>query len=442
MQFLIPRRKFDRLIFSLLVILFSLATFFLTYRNFNVRFVSDPRFSIEREGLISLSHSIPNSSRLNNRIAESYLQDAASSDEAANLAQRHAELASLMSLWNYRIAYTLGTILELNGDLARAETALRNSVRLSPNNKQANWALGGLLLRQGRREEAILFLRNASRIDPELYPVLFDQFQVADNTEPHLIEILTAADPVATLTLAHYLAERSQVDRAVLLFNSVDQNVKNESTLSSKFLTTIIDSGHIYLARQLWGTLQPGSTGTTSSGIWNGDFEQSSKLETVTSNELDSLFNWSTKQSPFARFGIDAVSAGTGSQSLRLTFLGRDTTLLRDDFRQLVAVKQGGRYRLEFFFRTKDLRSTIGPSVAIVTDSRIIAQSAPIPAGTSDSWIYSTFEFSAQNDNQRTYVAVIRQPAFTYDEPTSGYVWLDNFTLTEIPGAATKIIIE
>ncbi|MFZ4987287.1 MAG: hypothetical protein ACOYLF_17680, partial [Blastocatellia bacterium] len=79
--------------------------------------------------------------------------------------------------------------------------------------------------------------------------------------------------------------------------------------------------------------------------------------------------------------------------------------------------------------------------VAIVTDSQVIAQSSPIPNGTSDAWQRATFEFSAPSDNGRKFISIIRQPAFSYDDPSTGVVWFDDFLLTDI-SSTTAIISE
>jgi len=207
MELLSLRDKLQRACYLFAVITAATVLSLLVFQNLNVRFISDPRFSLDRDALVSFHQAIPKSPRLNLRLAESYLADAAASPEAASLALNHAVLAANRSLWDYRAAYTLGTILELNGDAPRAEAALRDAVRLSPNHKDANWALGNLLLREGRTDESIQFLRSAARVDGSLYPILYEQFNLAAGGEPKFADRLTASDPLARLNLALYLVE-------------------------------------------------------------------------------------------------------------------------------------------------------------------------------------------------------------------------------------------
>lgn len=432
MELLSLRNNLQRACVLLAALTTATVLSFLVYRNLNIRFISDPRFSLERDGLLSFHRTIPHSPRLNLRLADSYLVDAAASEDAASLAADHAMLAATRSLWDHRAAYTLGTILELNGDIPRAEAALRDAVRLSPHHKRANWALGNLLLRQGRTEESIQFLRNAARLDSALYPVLFEQFNVSAGGDPVVADRLTANDPLARLSLVLYLVEKSEFDRATQLFQQVDPSVANRSEITFRILSGLVDAGRSYDARQLWAGNQPTPPARLQDLFWNGDFERYSSLDEPIHPELKSLFDWNFRPSPFTRIAIDTVSNGNGSQSLRLNFLGRDTTTLRDEIRQLVPLRQGSRYRIDFAFLTKDLQSPLGPRVAIASDTRIIAQSDPIPNGTSNTWRYLSVEFTAPSDKERKFLSIIRQPSFSYDDPTNGIVWFDDFQLTEI----------
>jgi len=436
MQPLRLRNNFQRACWLLIVCITASLLFFLVYHNLNVRFISDSRFKLDRDGLNSIHQAIPQSPRLNLRLAESYLVEAAATEEAARLAASHAASAANRSLWDYRTAYTLGTILELNGDITGAEAALRNAVRLSPRYKRANWALGNLLLRQGRLDESLNFLKAAARIDSTLYPVLYDRFQLAAGGDLSLADRLTADDPVARLSFVQYLLEKAEFERALQFFPTVDPQVRSRSPLTLNILINLIDTGHVLTARRLWNDLQSQPSPNSQNLLWNGDFETSSSIDNAADNtgsaQLASLFNWNFKTSSQVRFGIDTVSAGTGTHALRLMFLGSDTTTLRNEIRQLAPLKPGSRYRIDFAFRTKDFQSPLGPRVAIVTDSQVIAQSSPIPNGTSDAWQRATFEFSAPSDNGRKFISIIRQPAFSYDDPSTGVVWFDDFLLTDI----------
>ena len=74
-----------------------------------------------------------------------------------------------------------------------------------------------------------------------------------------------------------------------------------------------------------------------------------------------------------------------------------------------------------------------------VTDSASagtwLASSEPLPSGSSD-WQRVAVDFIAPNANQAgvaaIYVSLKRRPKFSYDEPTKGTLWLDDFQLSSL----------
>ena len=112
--------------------------------------------------------------------------------------------------------------------------------------------------------------------------------------------------------------------------------------------------------------------------------------------------------------------------------MGRDTTRLDDEISQRFLVKGGARYKLDFFVRTEGLVTPEGPRV-VVTDGKsspAIAASEPAPSGSND-WRRVSVEFVAPPNAGSLLVAIRRIPKFSYDNPTTGTIWLDDFLLTE-----------
>ncbi|NDD64795.1 MAG: hypothetical protein EBZ36_12615, partial [Acidobacteria bacterium] len=105
MQHLSLRNSTQRLCLVIAVLVTAIPLLFLIYRNITIRFVADPRFVVDRETLLAMHRGIPDSPRLNLKLAELFLADAASSEESARMAQKHALDAASRSLWDYRAAY-------------------------------------------------------------------------------------------------------------------------------------------------------------------------------------------------------------------------------------------------------------------------------------------------------------------------------------------------
>lgn len=415
------------------VLVFSGLLALLVYRNLNVRFIADSRFELDPEALAAFERNIPESPRLNLRIAESWLADVASDETALETAHLYAVRAANRSLWDYRTYLVLGSILELKGDLNGSEQALRRSIRLSPNYTRANWALGNLLLRQNRVAESIPYLRAAARVSEDLYLPAFDLlWQVTGGSLGELRE-MTTARPGAELLLVSYLLERSLPEPALAVFRAVDRTERIRLPETAAIINRLIEAGQLPLARQLWVDLfgSFGAPSTADGEVWNGDFELETSLERVETPALSAIFDWNFSPTPFARIGIDEVSSGEGRRSLRVVFTGRDTTTIRQEIRQLIRLSPGRDYRLEFSYQTRDLQSPRGPGLAIMADSQPVVLSAPIPNGTTTEWTRSVTSFRAPAEARPFQVAIIRIPQFSYDEPTRGAVWFDDIVIRE-----------
>ena len=105
------------------------------------------------------------------------------------------------------------------------------------------------------------------------------------------------------------------------------------------------------------------------------------------------------------------------------------------DHRCRVAVRPGARYRLECFVKTNNLDSPEGPRV-VVSDasSNWIAASEPVGSGSGD-WKTLAVDFvapqNAGSGSSAIVLSIKRKPRFSYDEPTSGVVWFDDFSIKE-----------
>ena len=103
---------------------------------------------------------------------------------------------------------------------------------------------------------------------------------------------------------------------------------------------------------------------------------------------------------------------------------------------QLVLVKPGASYRLHCFVRAADLKSPEGPRIAVAPAAAthdLLAQSEPVATGTSD-WRELTVDFVVPPNVTTMFVSIKRTPKFSFDQPTSGTVWFDGFTLTAKEG--------
>lgn len=161
--------------------------------------------------------------------------------------------------------------------------------------------------------------------------------------------------------------------------------------------------------------------------VWNGGFESEPSPRLA-------QFDWATSSSNFAAVAIES-GGRTGSRALKIDFLGRDTTRLAGEVKQIVLVRPGARYRLSFYAKTEGLVTTEGPRIVLEEKktSAVVAQSKPINAGTAD-WQIENVDFTAPAGANALVITVKRIPRFSYDDPMRGRLWLDDFALNEQGG--------
>jgi hypothetical protein len=141
-------------------------------------------------------------------------------------------------------------------------------------------------------------------------------------------------------------------------------------------------------------------------------------------------FNWVIRPNKFAWVAIDRGVARTGRRSLKVVFSGLDTTTLSDQVQQILVLRPGAGYRLECYAKAKSLITPEGPRIAVIGHGGLISASSPVRAD-SDDWQKLTISFVAPADQATVTLAIVRTPRFSYDDPTTGIIWFDDFTLVE-----------
>ncbi|HKA18595.1 MAG TPA: hypothetical protein VKN18_09765 [Blastocatellia bacterium] len=414
-----------RLAFGILVLAGVLLLTVIIVSRFVIGTLADDRFAVTR-GMVAVPATyFPNSARLNWRLASAELSE---SDRDLASAKAHAERAIALSPFDYRLRITLASIEEARGDRAAAETSLEAARDLAPHYWNVHYRLGNLLVREGKLEPAVDEFRIAAAANSKLLPGALDLFWRASQGDIRLLKTIAGDRAKAKLTLAQFLMSVSRPSEAATTFGSIDRAARlASSSESSAFLNSLVAAGQVQLARELWSETAGGERQSTIIG--NSGFE------------LDLLkdfgqFDWQLGRSEYARISIDPSVAHGGSRSLKIEFAGRDTTQLDNEVRQLVLLRAGARYVLECFAKPNGLESPEGPRlvVANMVSGAWIAASEPVPQGSGD-WQRLAVDFVApQSSNggmSAVAVSIKRKPKFSYDEPTRGTVWFDDFSMKE-----------
>jgi tetratricopeptide (TPR) repeat protein len=402
----------------------SLLVVFIVSR-FVIGTLADDRLPVTRDMLQVPVTYLPNSARLNGRLASVELSEG---DRDLENARARAQRAISLSPYDYRFRITLASIEEAAGDRAAAEASLEAARVLAPNNWNVHYRLGNLFIREGKLGQSLDEFRIAVAANEALLPGTLDLVWRASRGDVNAVQTVTGTSPKARLALAQFLLKVSRPSDAANIFGSIGRSGRLASSAdSSAFLNSLIAAGEVRLARDFWGELV--GVDRQSSTVWNGGFESDLLKDFA-------QFDWSVGRSEYARFALDSGVAHSGSRSLRIEFAGKDTTQLDNEIRQLVLVRSGARYVLECFAKTRGLETPEGPRVVVANSvsGEWIAASEPVAQGSGD-WQRLEVEFvgpsSASGSASAVSVSIKRKPKFSYDEPTRGTVWFDDFSLSE-----------
>ena len=411
-------RLFARLAFVFAVLAVCSLLVVIIVSRFVIGTLADERLAVTRGMLEFPTQYFSGSARLNARLAAAELADAGADSSRALL---HAQRAVELSPYDYRFRLALASIQEANGDRQAAESSLEAARDLARQNWNVHYRLGNLLLREGKLDQSLGELRSAVAANSNVLPGTLDLVWRASHEDVNAVRSIAESTSRTKLALAQFLLKNSHVAEAADVFASIDREDRLASAAdSSAFLNALIAAGNFNTAHQLWSEL----TGAVQSTLVNnGGFESD-----ISKNFAQ--FDWSFSRTEYARFALDTNVAHVGSRSLRIEFTGQDTTRLDNEVKQLVAIRPGARYRLECYFKTNKLDTPEGPRV-VVSDaaSSWIAASEPIPAGSND-WRLLTVDFTSPSTSA-VIVSIKRKPKFSYDEPTSGTVWFDDFSIKE-----------
>jgi hypothetical protein len=339
--------------------------------------------------------------------------------------ERAAELAPN----DYLIWTEAGRARAALGDLEGGVATLRRAAELAPNYSQPRWHLGNALLRAGRADEAFAELRRAVDADPALRPQVFNlAWQVYAPDITRVVNAVgTTADSRAQLVVV--LAGRGNLEEAQRVWDDLGPEGRRGQQGVADVLARAIYAKGRY-RRALAVLLESGFPGLAVGQFSDGGFESD-----IAQNGR-ALFGWNVSQGG-GQVVIDSRGAHGGRRSLRVAFSASGQV----DFRnvaQAVAVEPGARYRLNFFVKTEELRSSATLSVMVSEPASAdapLAVSAAAPQGTQD-WQQVSFEFTAGPKTEAVLVRVVRVPCAEGVCPIYGKIWYDDFNLERATGRA------
>ena len=358
---------------------------------------------------------------------------AAEFDEALG----HYERAVALAPNDYRLWQELGRARGQAGDAEGGERALRRAVALAPHYAMPRWYLGNLLLRSGRVDEAFAELRGAAELHPELRQQVFALAGQVFGADTRRIGEVAGTDAAMRGQLVEYFVRQKRGDDALQIWSAMsEEERRGQAQAGGVLMRWLLDTGRAHAALEVFRGFAPEEGRAAAVGrVTDGGFE--GEVGPAGANP----FAWAVAQTPQVQAALDTRQPHGGARSLRLNLSARGAVGY-NGVSQLVAVEPGARYRLEFFVRAEELKSA-GTLLTEVLDAstaeprRVVASSAPVPAGTHD-WRAVTVDFTTPAGTQSVVVRLNRAPCPDDVCPIFGRIWYDDFSLQRLDGGARK----
>ena len=401
----------------------------LTASNFVIGVLTNSRVSVTRGELISASQYFPHSADLQGLVAEAELANLSNHEETAARAEEAALRAVSLTPAKYNFHLLLASAREMKGDRAGAESALREALERAPHRTEVQWRLANLLLREGKLDEAVPLFGRAVSARPVLLSQTLALVWSISGGRIDKLEQAAGETPKGRNDLAFFLLERGRIPEGVNIFRKIDRADRLSSPESGALITGLMNSGQVELARRVWGEMVTERSEELKPLIFNGGFESDPRSNFT-------QFDWVLTSNKYARVALDPGAGHTGSRSLRVDFTGIDTTRIDGEIAQRVLLRPATHYRLSCFVKTNALVTPEGPRLYVTSMDKTaqVAVSDPVSAGSND-WRPLAVDFTTPTWAVVVLVSVRRIPKFSYDDPSRGTIWFDDFTLAEAGGA-------
>ena len=346
---------------------------------------------------------------------------------------REFEAAVRLSPNDFRYWEELGRALEMAGDRAGAEKALRRAIFLAPNYYHPHWRLGNLLLRSNRFEEAFQHLFRAAEANQELWPQVINLAWQAYDGDVDRIATEACKDPNVRVLFATYLVGLKRYDDALRLWKTLTPDVHAKVVTPGLTLRrALLDAKQFRAALEVHRDLEPRDAVPDPEIFSNGGFEELITLP------VTRPFGWTIGSNVQAQISI-ANEGHAGKRSMQIV-LSAANRLERINASQTIVVQPGAKYRLEFYARTDKLNSASTPVVIIFDpkQGKGIASSPSLPTGTN-GWQKYSVDFT-MSDGDGIVMMIGCPPCSVGDIcPIFGTVWYDDFILQRTSGGPGRI---
>lgn len=311
------------------------------------------------------------------------------------------------------------------GDVARADTLLGLASALWPARPRLLWRTALLRAERGNGAESLRLLRaylDATDVSQMDEPLLRVAAQAEPDASRRLHELLPQDDPDRRAEeirrILHVALQSGDLPLAEPAWLEVPDDVRSGGEILDLYVEALLRQGETGRAIAAWRRHR--SVATEPDAVTDGGFEE---------DPGQRGFRWRVRQAPGAVWARDAAVRHEGRHSLRIAFDGESDAGFQH-VSQLVPLTPGA-YRLQGFWRGRDLRPGAGPYVEAAARGAPSRVSLPPRAGTWD-WEPFAIEFRVQPGVAFVEVR-LRRDAVASGLGLRGELWLDDVDVQRIP---------
>jgi tetratricopeptide (TPR) repeat protein len=272
-----------------------------------------------------------------------------------------------------------------------------------------NWSKMLLAWDLGEKD---LFYQDANLllVHPKMHQ---DTFQMLDmNLErdvPNIIEVLDSQHWTAYLK---WLMLWGRVEDSFIAWEKVCESEEPNETLIKQYVNFLIKNKYVTAAHTIW------KDHTGIDGVTNGGFE---------AEIYKKGFDWRYQH---GKWRIERIGSPTNSGrfSLQIRFTGQENIEF-SHLSQILAVQPGGRYKLKYSWKSKNITTDQGLYVEVYGFSCEGLKDKGPPMLQTHDWQDEAIYFKVPDECDAVVVRLRRKASKRFDSLISGTLWLDDFQL-------------
>ena len=334
------------------------------------------------------------------------------------------EAAAALSPHDYRLWLGLGRARERNGDRPGAEQAYRRAEELAPNYSRIHWALGNLLVRDGRTDDGFAYIRKAAENDNTFAAPAVAAAWLAFGGDVARVNAALGGGENTRVELARNLASQKRFDEALSIWNSIpaDRRRTEYAEQGKALAQKAFDEGRFRIALDVSNELA--ETPSRPDAVTNGGFESPIKPKTA------GPFDWKNVDGAYPQMGPTSGQKKAGEASLLVRF-GDPTNLEFRPLSQTIAVEPGRRYALSLSYRS-ELKTQAVHRWEVVASASGGRLAVTEPLSQAEGWTDASVEFAVPADADGITIRLIRENCEAPICTVAGTVWFDEFRLRRL----------